>query len=50
MMKLFKRNRKSTKKVNTMSHKNEVKKILEETKKQYHKDTMTMLYIPNYKY
>ena len=52
MMKLFKRNKKTTTKriVRNTGPLAGAKAIRDEAKRQYHKDTMTMLYIPSYKY
>lgn len=56
-MKLFKKTKKETKKLNTnidfyglMPKTSETVALAKETRKQYHKDTMTGLYFPNYKY
>ena len=52
MMKLFKRNKKATTKRTTTSTDPlaEAKALRDEARRQYHKDTMTMLYMPSYKY
>ena len=57
MMKLFRKTKKETKKVNTkanlydlMPKTSEAVALVNETRKQYHRDTMTGLYFPNYKY
>ena len=55
MMKLFKRNNKknTTKKNDTtvdFCDLTAAKRLVEEERRQYHKDTMTMLYMPSYKY
>lgn len=57
MMKLFRKTKKETKKVNTntdlyslMPKTSEAVALANETRKQYHRDTMTGLYFPNYKY
>ena len=52
MMKLFKRNKKATTKrvVRNTDPLAEAKAIRDEARRQYHKDTMTMLYMPSYKY
>lgn len=57
MMKLFRKTKKETKKVNTntdlyslMPKTSEAVALANETRKQYHRDTMTGLYFPNYNY
>lgn len=57
MMKLFRKTKRENKKVNTkanlydlMPKTSEAVTLVNETKRQYHKDTMTGLYFPNYKY
>ena len=52
MMKLFKRNKKATTKktVRNTDPLAEAKALRDEARRQYHRDTMTMLYKPSYKY
>ena len=52
MKKLFKRSKKATTKrtVKNTDTLAEAKALKDETRRQYHKDTMTMLYMPSYKY
>lgn len=57
MMKLFRKTKKETKKVNTntdlyslMPKTSEAVALVNETRRQYHRDTMTGLYLPNYNY
>ena len=52
MMKLFKRSKKTTTK-RTMRSTDplaEAKALRDEARRQYHRETMTMLYMPSYKY
>ena len=52
MMKLFKKNKKTTTKrtVRSTDLLAEAKTLRDEARKQYHRETMTMLYMPSYKY
>lgn len=53
MMKLFKRNKKATTTKRTMRSTDslaEAKALRDETRRQYHRDSMSMLYMPSYKY
>ena len=52
MMKLFKRNKKTITKrtVKNTDPLAEAKTLRDEARKQYHRETMTMLYMPSYRY
>lgn len=57
MIKLFRKTKKETKKANTntnlyslMPKTSEAVALVNEAKRQYHRNTMTGLYFPNYKY